>query len=122
MSFERDVAAFAKQAGLNLGQAARAIKIEIFSDCIRNTRVDRGRLRGNWQTTTGAPASSATERLDPSGAQAISDVRAKVSDFGVDYLTNNLPYAAIWDQRDGIRSRAIARLDSILRKVGNEFS
>ena len=116
-SFHMDITAFAEKTKSRLDEASRAIKISLFSGCIRDTRVDTGRLRGNWQTSTGGPKTSAIGRLDPSGSAAMAEVQVNVTPFGVDYLTNNLPYAPVWNQRDGIIARNMARIDRIVREV-----
>jgi hypothetical protein len=112
-----DLAQWAKEVGASLPEAARAIKIEVFTDVIENTRVDTGRLRGNFQTSTGNPATGELERLDKSGSKAISDVQMGVKADTVDYLTNNLPYAEVWEERDGMVAKALARVESIVRRT-----
>lgn len=116
-NFSLDVAAFAKECNATLDETARAIKIELFSSVIRDTRVDTGRLRGNWQTTTGRPAEGEVERLDPTGSQATAEVQAGVSGDTVDYLTNNLPYAEVWEERDAMIDKNMARIAQIVRRA-----
>lgn len=82
-----------------------------------DTRVDTGRLRGNWQTSTGSPITSEIGRLDPTGQQATQEAQQNVTAFGVDYMTNNLPYAMIWEERDGMIDRNMARIQRIVREV-----
>ena len=100
----------AKTLNKEIDQVARAIKISTFNGVIRDTRVDTGRLRGNWQTTTGMPATGEIERNDKSGAQAMQEVRETVKPDTIDWLTNNLPYAAYWEGRDGMIDKNVARL------------
>jgi hypothetical protein len=106
----------AEKLGADVEKLARAVKISIFSGVILDTRVRTGRLRGNWQTTTEAPASGTIERFDPSGSQAISDVQNVVKSDTVDYLTNNLPYAPVWNERDGYIQRAVQRIGRTIRE------
>ena len=94
----------------DLDQVARAVKISLFNGVIRDTRVDTGRLRGNWQTTTGQPARGTIDRLDPNATIATQDAEQTVQGDTVDYLTNNLPYAEVWEQEDGMVSRNVARI------------
>ena len=94
----------------------RAVKIALFNGVIRDTRVDTGRLRGNWQTTTGTPAEGDIPRLDKEGTAAEADVVAGVKEDTIDFLTNNLPYAEVWEQRDGMVARNVARIDRIVRE------
>lgn len=91
MTFEADIAAFAKAAGESLDATVRAITIELFSGVIMSTPVDTGRARGNWQTTTETPATGEVDRTGETGS--IAEVHAKSGGVGsVTFLTNNLPY------------------------------
>lgn len=112
----------AEAIGANLDQVARAIKITTFNDVIRNTRVDEGRLRGNWQTSVGEPILSQTDRADQipqgqPGGIAEDEVSETVKGDTVDYLTNNLPYAAVWEERDGMVDKAIAKVERNVKKA-----
>lgn len=107
----------AESVGGSVEQLARAIKISIFNDVIRNTRVDTGRLRGNWQTSVSEPITSDTERLDPNGAEAQAEVERTVKGDTIDYLTNNLPYAAVWEERDGMVDKAVARIERTVKEA-----
>jgi hypothetical protein len=113
-----DLEQWAKDTGVSLDEGARAIKIEVFTDVIDNTRIQFGRLRGNWQTSTGSPATGEIDRLDPEGSNKANDeVEMKVRADTVDYLTNNLPYAEVWEERDGMVAKALARVESIVRRT-----
>ena len=103
----------AAHIGATLDETVRAVKISLFSGVIRDTRVDTGRLRGNWQTTTGAPAGASTQNT--SEAAALSGVQSVTTDR-VDYLTNNLPYAAVWEEKDGMVARNVARIERTIRE------
>lgn len=108
----------AETLGAEMDQFMRAVKISLFNGVIRDTRVDTGRLKGNWQTTTGEEASyQSLLRYDPGGAQAMSEVVHVVRGDTVDYLTNNLPYAEVWEERDGMVARNVARLSRIVRQA-----
>lgn len=117
MRFAADIDRFAKKTNSRVDEACRAIKISLFSGVIMDTRVDTGRLRGNWQTSTGSPITSEIGRLDPTGQQATQEAQQNVTAFGVDYMTNNLPYAMIWEERDGMIDRNMARIQRIVREV-----
>ena len=109
----------AERLGLDLDQLIRAVKIELFNGVIRTTRVDTGRLRGNWQTTVGQPARSEIDREDQlaeglNGGQAMSEVQRNVRAYTTMYLTNNLPYAEVWEEEDGMVARSVARLERII--------
>ena len=116
-NFTADIAAFAKKTESTLDEASRAIKLALFSGVIRDTRVRTGRLRGNWQTSTGRPISTTTERLDPAGASAIAEVSNNITGSGVDYMTNNLSYSKTWEQRDGMVARNMARIQRTVEEV-----
>jgi hypothetical protein len=117
MSFSVDLSRFAKKTNSSLNEACRAIKISLFNSIIQDTRVRTGRLKGNWQTSTGSPITSETERLDPSESKATAEVQNKVTGTGtVDYFTNNLPYAGVWEEKDGMMSKNLARISRIIRE------
>jgi hypothetical protein len=113
---EIPIGQLADKIGAEIGKTMRGIKIAMFNGVIRDTRVDTGRLRGNWQTTTGAPATGDTDRVDPSGSAAQAEVIANVQADTVDYLTNNLPYAEHWEERDGMIARNVARIERIIKE------
>ncbi len=117
MSFSVDIAKFAAKTNSTLGEACRAIKIELFSSVILDTRVDTGRMRGNWQTSTGTPIEVETDRLDKSGSEAISEVQNNITDFEIDYMTNNVPYAVVWEERDAMILKNMLRIERNLRKI-----
>lgn len=116
-SFAADISGFVRRTGMKTEQVCRAVKISLFNSVIMGTRVDTGRLRGNWQTTTGAPNMSTTDRLDPSGQLGSAEVRANVKGFSVDYMTNNLPYAEVYEEKDGMVARNMARITRILEEA-----
>ena len=111
MSFTVDLRSIAEKTNATLDEAARAITISLFNGVINDTRVDTGRLRGNWQASIGQPEQGTIERLDPNGTQAATEVESTVQSGAVNYLTNNLPYAEVWEQRDGMVARNAARIE-----------
>ena len=102
-------------------QFGRAAKLARFSGIVRDTRVDTGRMRGNWQTTVAAPASGTVDRLDPTGAQTIAEIAARVTADKADYLTNNLDYVAHWEDEDGMVARNAARIAGIVDRLANDL-
>lgn len=106
----------AEVMGVEVEEAVRAVKIQLFNGVIDDTRVDTGRLKGNWQTTTGGPAGGTVDRLDPSGAAAKAEAAGNVQADTIDYLTNNLDYAEVWEERDGMVARNVARLERIVKE------
>lgn len=91
MTFSADIAAFAQKYGESLDKTVRNITTELFSQVIHDTPVDEGRARGNWQTTTGSPASGVLDIRSESAT--LAELKANVGGAGkVTYLANNLPY------------------------------
>ena len=111
MSFTVDIQKIAEEKNATLDQVARAITISLFNGVINDTRVDTGRLKGNWQTSVGQPKRGTIDRLDPNGTQATAEVESTVQSGEINYLTNNLPYAEVWEQRDGMVARNAARIE-----------
>lgn len=97
MSFELDLRKFAKKAGDKAEANIRKVCLDLTSDIVKNTPVDTGRLRGNWQASIGAPASGELEAKDKSGAPTIRKANTAISKAAgnIFYLTNNLPYAVV---------------------------
>ena len=105
-----DVERVVRKVNGDIDQFIRAVTIATFNGVIRDTRVDTGRLRGNWQVTENAPASGEIARLDPGGNATQAEVARNVKAFTVMYLSNNLPYAKVWEDRDGMIVRNVARV------------
>ena len=128
MSFSLDIAKFAKKANESLYNTSKTIKIDLFSGVISDTRVGNsaywkhpvknyigGRLKNNWQTTTGSPATGTKDKPDASGDEATAEVKRVVKGDTVDYLTNNLPYAAVYEEKDGMVEKGMTRIKRIVR-------
>tara|TARA_R110000824_G_scaffold68488_5_gene177113 strand:+ start:64 stop:441 length:378 start_codon:yes stop_codon:yes gene_type:complete len=112
---------WAEKTEHTLDQVSRVIKIKLFTGIIMDTRVDTGRMRGNWQTSTGSPKLIETSNTDQisigqAGGKAYEDVIDGVTS-GVDYLTNNVPYVAFWEQHDGMVAKNILRIQSNIKKI-----
>lgn len=117
MSFSSDIHKWAIKTERRTEEVTRAVKISLFSGVIRDTRVETGRLRGNWQTSTGAPKFTTTMRRDRTGLMAINEAMQNITAYGTDYMTNNLPYAEVWEERDGMIKKNIARIERNLREA-----
>lgn len=109
MGFADKIKQFSVEVPEQLDGAAKKITIDFFSGVIRDTPVDTGRLRGNWQCTIGEPASGELDVTDKQGQETINNMVQTVDtarrDF-VAYLTNNLAYAPVaefglWKDKDG---------------------
>lgn len=122
MAREIPMEKLAQVIGADLDQFSRAVTISLFSGVIRDTRVDTGRLRGNWQGSVDAPVSGTLDDLDPSGSATIDAMTGSVKGMAVNYLANNLPYAEVWNERDAIIDRNVARLDRNVREAARRNS
>jgi hypothetical protein len=96
MSFSQDL----DKATLNLaGYAEEMVRGTLFSlasRIIKESPVDTGRFRGNWQASLNTPKQGKLQRLDRTGGGAINDMSSVVMSLNMGqtfYLTNNLPYA-----------------------------
>ena len=94
MSFSKDIRSFVSKATTAHDKITRAATLELFSGVIKDTPVDTGRARGNWQTSVGSPAAGELDREDKSGALAMAEVQQKAPPGAgqVTCLSNNLPY------------------------------
>lgn len=107
----------AKHIGDNLEETAKNVKFQVMRNVTFDTIVDTGRLRGNWQCTNGSPAVGTIERFDASGNSVESEIRRTVKSDTIDFLTNNLPYAEVLEERDGMVARNVARLERTIREA-----
>lgn len=115
-SFAAQLQAWANKTERRLEDVDRAFKLELFNQVVLTTRVDTGRLRGNWQVSTGAPAVTEIERFQKAGGLQAGEV-AKIQPFSSTWLSNNLPYAMVWEQRDGMVGGAVAMAQRALAKA-----
>jgi hypothetical protein len=112
-----DIAKWAQKTKTSLADTVIAIKIELFSGVILATRVKTGRMRGNWQTQTGQPIKSQIGRVDKSGSIASREAEANVTVNGIDYMTNNVPYAVVWNEKDVIIDSQIFRVEQNIARL-----
>lgn len=108
-------------------QTVRAITIEVGSSAILDCPVDTGRARGSIQTSTGAPKTQNIERLDPTGAQALTELQQNAGGLGtVTYIASNLPYIMELEYGSskqapgGMFRRAVSRIQRIVNKAAQE--
>ena len=122
MSFESDVKKIAKKTDLKVGQVVRGIKVELFNSVVMDTRVDTGRMRGNWQAQEGYPILTETGRFDKTGAKVSAEIRRTVKPgAGVSYLTNNVPYAERYERIDAMMGKNIARIEQIVHREAKKL-
>lgn len=95
----------------------RATMFTLYSTTSRDTPVDTGRLRANWQVTLNQPA---THQV---GGSTASNPSPTLNSYTIDktmYLTNNLPYADVIENGGANRTanfmlkRALAGIKSSL--------
>ncbi|HSG63053.1 MAG TPA: HK97 gp10 family phage protein, partial [Pseudomonadales bacterium] len=96
MSFSKDV----EKITLNLsGYAENMVRATLFSlsyRIIKESPVDTGRFRGNWQASVSTPKVTQLKRKDRTGTTTINSVNNVLEKFSMGqtfYLTNNLTYA-----------------------------
>lgn len=117
MSWAADLQRLTTKGGKDLGQLCKAIKVELFSGIVSDTRVDTGRLRANWQIQENSPAGGELERLDKSGAIVTSEVEKKSTPDGLTYFTNNLPYAQVYEEKDAMVARNVIRVKQNIKDM-----
>lgn len=101
----------AEVLGAEVEETVKAVKVSMFNGVIDDTRVDTGRLRANWQTSTGSPASGTT-----ASTEKPTVTQGEVTADNIDYLTNNLDYAEVWEERDGMVARNAARIQRYVKE------
>lgn len=117
MSFTSDLRKIAKSRNLDLKKISVTVPLRLFNAVLRDTRVDQGRLRGNFQVTQGAPAVTVLDRNDPNkGGDLVASEASKIEPFSLTFLTNNLVYAPVWEEKDGMIGRAVADFQRIVRQ------
>jgi hypothetical protein len=96
MSFSKDL----DKITLNLsGYAENMVRATLFNlsyRIIKESPVDTGRFRGNWQASVNTPKVTQIKRKDRTGTSTITAVNNVLEKFSMGqtfYLTNNLPYA-----------------------------
>lgn len=80
----------------DIGKAARAVALDVFSRIIVRSPVDTGRFRGNWQLDVQIVPEGWAEALDPAGQLTIDKARLQLAPYKLGYeihIRNNVPYA-----------------------------
>lgn len=111
MTFTADISKFVAKTKKNANKVVQGVALDLFSKAVIRTPVGNsdlwnvkykpknyagGRLRNNWNTMIGRIDRSTTDKVDPSGAQAIRKMTAEVNIMNLGdavFMTNNLPYA-----------------------------
>ena len=121
MSWAKDLERLTTKGGHDLGELMQAVKIETFSGIVSDTRVATGRLKGNWQIQENSPASGELDRTDKSGAIVNSEIIARATENGKTYFVNNLPYAVVFEEKDGMIRRNIARIKQNIKNMAKKI-
>ena len=96
MSFALDLSKFANLTDDKMELVAKKSAIGLFSDIVKDTPVDSGRLRSNWQPAINKFSDETNEEADKSGNATVLKINAELNTFKLgDTMTmsNNLPYA-----------------------------
>ena len=109
------------RANGHIDDRVRAATIGVFTGIRKDTPVDTGRARGNWQCTIGAPFGG--ENANGSDEQIQQTIPRRAG--SVVYLTNNVPYIQKLEY-DGHSSKAptgmvrinVARFERLLNGTG----
>lgn len=125
MAFADDVRRFSVKAGESSDRIVRAVTLSLFNGIIRDTPVRHGRLRGDWQTTVGSPASGENGRVDPSGRASMVEVESVTPEGAgqLTYLTNSMPYAEMIENgssRQAPEGMIRRNMDRIERNLARE--
>lgn len=96
MSFSKDISKFGAKAVQGIQEIRAQTTIALFNAVIRDTPVDTGRARANWQVTAGAPAAGSMLTMSQSKTTIEPNEQALIVATNGDtpvFLTNNLVYA-----------------------------
>lgn len=123
MAFAEDIRRFAVKAGESSDGIIRAVTLSLFNGIIRDTPVDTGLARGNWQTTVGSPARGEIERNGASAAIAEVEAKTPKGAGQETYLANDLPYIEELEKGsskqapEGMVRRNMDRIERNLKKA-----
>jgi len=120
MSWAADVERLASEGGRNLRKLSMAIKVDLFSGIVEETRVDTGRLKGNWQIQNNKFNPRTLTTFDKTDKGSLSPSNESKVERGSlasskTYFTNNLPYAKTYENIDGMVGRSVARVRQIVK-------
>jgi len=114
MGWAKDLQRIADKSAVDIEVLSVGVKVAIFSDVVFNTRVDTGRLKGNWQiqnnkyTPRTLTTFDKTKKVTMSANSSFKIERGSLPS-SITYFTNNLPYAEAWEIKDGMIAKAISK-------------
>lgn len=126
MSWADDLEKITKKSADKMDLFARKFKFDLFSLVVKETRVDQGRLRGNWQISEGSAASGELDRKNnlPAGnvpSDQLAEIQKGATPDGVTYFVNNLPYAAVYEEKDGMVGRSVEAMKANVKKLADSL-
>jgi len=92
MSFESDWEKVSKKLDRTLSEGIRATLFEVGTAIIKETPVDTGRARGNWQASVNDASGGELSRTSEGAAIAQLSQEASAAVGNTFFFTNNLPY------------------------------
>ena len=107
-----------KVADDNVGKESlilQKITMDILTQTVKNTRVDTGALRNNWQVSRNLRNRRDTDlkSYDKSGRSAISKAKReamRIRATDTVFIQNNLPYAEEYERKDKMLYNAIKKV------------
>jgi hypothetical protein len=85
-----------KQVDGNVENVVKKSVFDLTSAIIKDTAVDSGRLRANWQVSFNQSIDNEIDTIDKTGNETIAKVSTKINNNKVPlvyWIQNNLPYA-----------------------------
>lgn len=92
MSFESDWQKVSQKLDRVLSEGIRATLFEVGTAIIKETPVDTGRARGNWQASVNSAASGELSRTSEGAAIVQLSQEASAAIGNTFFFTNNVPY------------------------------
>ena len=113
-----------KVADDNVGKESlilQKITMDILTQTVKNTRVDTGALRNNWQVSRNLRNRRDTDlkSYDKSGRSAISKAKREAMRIRITdtvFIQNNLDYAETYERKDKMLYNAIKKVTRDLSK------
>lgn len=129
MSFSDDIRNANKKIVDAHNKIARTATLDFFGGTVRDTPVDTGRARGNWQTSTDRQKDGVIDRDDKTGAQVLDEIEKNTpEEAGHEvFMANSLPYIDGLENGnskqapEGMVRRNLARVQRIVNAAVAKF-
>lgn len=112
----KELEEIAERVGDTVEEVAVSIKINLFSSIVDDTRVDTGRLKGNWSCQNKRFRPVVLETKDKEGDITKAKIERVANPHDITYLTNSLPYAVVYEEKDGMIATNVARIRQMVRE------